>query len=173
VQADVVPDLGVLVFRAAVGAVFLAHGVNHIFGGGRIRGTARWFASLGMKPGIVHAWLASLSEIAAGVGLVLGLCTPVAAAAVIGTMLVAGITNHRGKGFFIFRPGEGWEYVMTLGAAGVLLACVGAGRYSLDHALGFFDPPGTGGVVAAAAGGLASLALLAFAWRPAPRPQKE
>ena len=42
-------------------------------------------------------------------------CSPrLAASAVIGTMLVALITNHRGNGFFIFRPGEGWEYVMTL-----------------------------------------------------------
>ena len=169
-QADVVPDLGLLVFRVAVGAVFLAHGLNHVFGGGKIAGTARWFASLGMRPGIVHAWVASLSEIAAGIGLVLGLATPLAAAAVIGTMLVAGITNHRGKGFFIFRPGEGWEYVMTLGAAGVALACVGAGRYSLDHVLGVFDPPGTSGLLAAAGGAVASLALLAIAWRP---PRKE
>jgi len=29
-------------------------------------------------------------------------------------MVVAWIINHRGHGFFIFRPGEGWEYVMTL-----------------------------------------------------------
>ena len=29
-------------------------------------------------------------------------------------MLVAFITNHMKNGFFIFRPGEGYEYVMML-----------------------------------------------------------
>ncbi len=60
----------------------LAHGWNHVSGGGKIQGTAGWFASLGMKPGILHAWLASLAELAAAVSLVLGLVTPLGAAAV-------------------------------------------------------------------------------------------
>ena len=54
-------NLVLLVLRCAVGAVMLAHGLNHIFGGGKIAGTGRWFASLGMRPGIVHAWLASIT----------------------------------------------------------------------------------------------------------------
>jgi putative oxidoreductase len=37
-----------LVLRLGLGIVFLAHGYNHIFGGGEIHGTARWFESLGM-----------------------------------------------------------------------------------------------------------------------------
>ncbi|MCZ7526448.1 MAG: DoxX family protein [Acidimicrobiia bacterium] len=100
-------NTGLLVLRVTVGAVILAHGVNHIVGGGRIAGTARWFESLGMRPGILHAWLASLTEVAVGPMLILGLLTPLAAAGVLGVMLVAWITNHRGNGFFIFRPGEG------------------------------------------------------------------
>src|SRR5215211_686906 len=107
-------NLALLMLRVTVAAVMLAHGVNHVIGGGRIAGTARWFESLGMTPGRVHAWLASGTEIAAGALLVLGLLTPVAAAGVVGVMVVAWIANHLGNGFFIFRPGEGWEYVMTL-----------------------------------------------------------
>jgi putative oxidoreductase len=102
-------NLALLIFRLAVGGVFIAHGVNHIVGGGRIAGTARWFESLGMRPSWVHAWTASLTEIGAGALLVLGLLTPLAGAGVIGVMLVAWVTNHLKNGFFIFRPGEGWE----------------------------------------------------------------
>ena len=51
--------------------------------------------------------------------------------AACGVMLVALITNHRGKGFFIFRPGEGWEYVMTLGIVGIAIGALGAGEWSL------------------------------------------
>jgi putative oxidoreductase len=164
-------DIALLVLRVAVGAVMLAHGLNHIFGGGKIAGTARWFESLGMKPGIVHAWLASLTEVGCGTLLVLGLGMPLAAAGVVGVMLVAWITNHRGNGFFIFRPGEGWEYVMTLTATGIALGTVGGGRWSLDHAFDLDDDLvgalGLAIVLIAGAGG--ALLLLATSWRPAPK----
>jgi len=162
-------DLALLVFRCAIGVVFLAHGYNHLFRGGKVAGTGRWFASLGMKPGVVHAWLASLTELGAGAMLVLGLLMPFAGAGVIGTMLVAWIINHRKNGFFIFRPGEGYEYVMTLTFCGFALAVLGAGEWSLDHALEIFDPPGTAGLVIALVAGVGgSLALLAACWRPPP-----
>jgi putative oxidoreductase len=150
----------------------LAHGLNHIFGGGKIAGTARWFASLGMKPGIVHAWLASLSEVGGGALLVLGLLTPLGAAAVIGVMLVAFLTNHRGNGYFIFRPGEGWEYVVTLLLVGFSIAVLGGGEWSLDHALKIDDNlagvPGL--LIALIAGFGGAIALLLAAWRPERQP---
>jgi putative oxidoreductase len=158
-----------LAFRIAIAAVFLAHGYNHIFGGGKIAGTGRWFESLGMRPGWLHAWTASLTEVAAGVLLLLGLLTPLAGGAVIGVMVVAWITNHRKNGFFIFRPGEGYEYVMTLTFCGLLLGGIGAGRWSLDNALGIFDPPGwTGLVITVVAGFGGAASLLAVFWRPRP-----
>jgi putative oxidoreductase len=160
-------DLALLVFRCAVGAVFLAHGINHIFGGGKIAGTGRWFESLGMKPGWLHAWTASLTEIGAGALLVLGLLTSVAAAGVVGVMLVAWITNHRKNGFFIFRPGEGWEYVMILTMTGFVLAMLGPGEWSLDNAAGITSLMGWNGLwiaLVAGVGGAAGL-LLGF-WRP-------
>jgi putative oxidoreductase len=164
-------NLALLLFRCSVGAVMLAHGLNHIFGGGKIAGTARWFASLGMKPGILHAWLASITEVVGGALLVVGLLTPFGGAAVIGVMLVAWITNHRGNGFFIFRPGEGWEYVMTLTVAGFVLAVLGGGEWSLDHALDLWDDlSGDTGLVIALVGGVGGAAgLLASFWRPEPK----
>jgi putative oxidoreductase len=163
-------DFALLAFRVAVGAVFIAHGYNHIFRGGKIAGTGRWFESLGMKPGKLHALLASYTELGAGALLIAGLLTPLAAAGVIGVMLVAWITNHRGNGFFIFRPGEGWEYVMTLTICGVALSALGAGRWSLDHVICLEDPPGVSGLftgVGLGAGG--AFVLLALFWRPTPK----
>ena len=60
--------------------------------------------------------------------LILGFLTPLAAAGVIGVMVVALITNHLKNGFFIFRPGEGYEYVLTLMLTGFALAGIGAGE---------------------------------------------
>ena len=165
-------DLALLILRLAMAAVFFAHGYNHVFRGGKIAGTGRWFESLGMKPGVVHAWLASLTELGSGVLLAVGLLTPLAGAGVVGTMLVAWITNHRKNGFFIFRPGEGYEYVMTLTFAGAAIGMTGAGKWSLDYALDVFDPPGWEGFwIVALAGVGGAAALLATCWRPpAPKP---
>jgi putative oxidoreductase len=168
-DADAV-DLALLVLRVTAGAVMLAHGINHVFGGGKIAGTAGWFESLGMRPAIIHAWMASVTEIGAGVLLVLGLLTPLAAAGVVGVMLVAWIANHRGNGFFIFRPGEGWEYVMVLTVVGLVIAALGPGRWSLDNVLGIDDDLAglTGLAIAAVAGGGGAALLLALTWRPRP-----
>jgi putative oxidoreductase len=161
-------DLALLILRVGLGAVFLAHGINHIFGGGKIAGTARWFDSLGMKPGILHAWTASITEIAAGVLLVLGLLTPFGGAGVVGVMLVAWITNHLKNGFFIFRPGEGWEYVMTLTLVGIVVGTLGPGQWSIDghvHALqDLWGWPGFG--ISLGAGALGAAMLLVGFWRP-------
>jgi putative oxidoreductase len=161
-------NLALLLLRCGVGAVMLAHGLNHIFGGGKIAGTGRWFESLGMKPGVLHAWVASITEVVGGALLVVGLLTPLGGAAVVGVMLVAWITNHRGNGFFIFRPGEGWEYVMTLTFAGFALAVLGPGEWSLDEALDIYDDlQGATGLVIALVGGVGGAAgLLASFWRP-------
>jgi putative oxidoreductase len=165
-------DLSLLIFRLAVGAVMLAHGYNHIWGGGKIAGTARWFESLGMKPGWLHAWTASITELAAGVMLLLGLFTPLGGAAVVGVMLVAWITNHRKNGFFIFRPGEGYEYVMTLTAAGLLFCGTGAGQISLDHLLDIDDFGWPTALSCAGLGIAGAVGLLVTFWRPvSPAPQ--
>jgi putative oxidoreductase len=161
-------NLALLILRIGLGTVFLAHGINHIFGGGKIAGTGRWFESLGMKPGWLHAWTASATEVGAGALLVLGLLTPLGGAGVVGTMLVAWITNHRKNGFFIFRPGEGWEYVATLTLLGIVVATLGAGGWSIDGHVATLQRlegwPGFG--IALGAGGGGAALLLLTAWRP-------
>lgn len=161
-------NLGLLLVRVAVGVTMIAHGYNHIFRGGKIAGTAGWFESLGMRPGKLHAWLASLTELGAGAMLALGLVTPLAAGGCAGVMLVAWITNHRTNGFFIFRPGEGYEYVMNLFVASLALACIGAGEWSLDHALDLSTKldDWVGPVIGAVTGVGGALALLVAFWRP-------
>ena len=159
-------NLALLLLRTVVGVTMFLHGYNHVWGGGKIAGTGRWFESLGLKPGIVHAWLASLTELVCGPLLVVGLLSPVGAAGVIGVMTVAFLTNHRPNGFFIFRPGEGYEYVLNLALAGVALGGLGAGDWSIDHALKL-DLAGMKGMAIAAVLGFGGAALLlATCWRP-------
>jgi putative oxidoreductase len=81
-------------------------------------------------------------------------------------MLVALITNHLKNGFFIFRPGEGYEYVLTLLMVSIAIGAIGAGEWSLDHALDVDWTGWTGLLIAALVGGGGALLLLAVFWRP-------
>ncbi len=120
----------ILLLRVVLGLTMAAHGCNKFFGGGRIPGTAGWFDSIGMKPGLLHARLAASTEILAGLGLAVGFLTPIPAAGFVALMVVAAWTVHRDNGFFIVK--SGWEYNLVLGVAAVAIAGTGAGRYSLD-----------------------------------------
>ena len=165
-------NLGLAILRVAVGGTMVAHGYNHFFRGGKIAGTGRWFASLGMKPGILHAWLASVTELGAGTMLVFGLLTPLAAGACLGVMLVALITNHLKNGFFIFRPGEGWEYVANLAVASLAIGALGPGQWSIDNGIDFVLHGWKGFAAAIVIGVGGSAALLVTFWRPPPREAK-
>jgi putative oxidoreductase len=127
-------DVGLLVLRLAVGLTLAAHGYAKVFRGGRLAGTARWFDSIGMRPGKLHAPLAAVTEIGGGVLLACGLATPLAAAAIVAVMLVAAWTVHRENGFFIV--GNGWEYNFILAVVATGIAVAGPGSLSLDAAIG-------------------------------------
>ncbi|MER6178739.1 DoxX family protein [Streptosporangium sp. NPDC001681] len=165
-SGDGASDLALFCFRLTLAVVFVMHAWNHVFGGGRIEGTARWFESLGMRPGRLHAWTASLTEFGAGVLIGLGLLTPLASAAAIAVMGVALVTTHLRNGFFIFRPGEGYEYVLVLAVCAATLAGLGPGRWSLDE----LAEPSIGGwgrlAVAVGLGVCGAAAQLVVFWRP-------
>ena len=168
-------NLSLLLMRVSLGVVFLAHGINHVFRGGKIAGTGRWFASLGMKPGVVHAWLASLTEITSGALLLVGFLTPLAGAGVVGTMLVAWITNHLKNGFFLSSAKEGYEYVLSIAVLSIALGTLGPGKWSLDKAIfGYdsfiFDPKKALLVTAIVGIGGTAVFLGAF-WRPPKKDQ--
>ena len=118
-----------------------AHGYNKFFGGGRLPGTAGWFESIGMKPGMFHARVAATTEVSAGLGLAVGLLTPIPAAGFVALMFVAAWTVHRHNGFFIALLRNSSIYELLHGWWGLAIA-VGLG---LAGAIGqlaiFYRPP--------------------------------
>lgn len=163
--------VALLLIRVVVGGTMIAHGYNHWRGGGRIAGTARWFTGLGLKYGALQAWLSVVTELGAGFLLVLGLLTPLACAAVISVMLVAGLLAHRPNGFFVFR--DGYEYVLVLSVVSLALAVTGPGRFALDSAAGIEITGWAGGAVALLVAVVATAGLLATFWRPGPKQAAE
>lgn len=153
-----------LLVRLVVGITMIAHGMNHWRGGGRIEGTARWFSGLGLRHGRLQAWMSVVTEVGAGALLVLGLLTPLACAAVMSVMLIAGLLAHRPNGFFVFR--DGYEYVLVLSVTCLALATAGPGKLSVDYAAGITIRGWAGGGVALGVALVATTGMLATFWRP-------
>jgi putative oxidoreductase len=163
-------DLALLILRLATGGMIFMHGYNHFLGGGRLPGAGRWFNSLGIRPGLFHAWVTAVVEVGSGVLLVLGFLTPLAAAGVIGILSVALIVVHRKNGFFVLK--EGWEYAGFIIAVSSVIGILGPGRWSVDHAIGWHAIHGGGGLALSLGVGVAAaVGLLAVFWRP-PKPQQ-
>jgi putative oxidoreductase len=157
-----------LVLRLCLGLFLAYHGYNKIFGGGGLSGTAGWFGSIGMKWPVWQARLAAATEIGAGLMLAAGLLTPLAAATVIGVMVVAIVVAHAKVGFFVFLPNQGWEYCATIALGALAIGIAGPGEWSLDNALGVaFN--GWSGLLVTALVGLGGAGLqLGLSYRPQP-----
>ncbi len=154
-----------LVLRVVCGVAMSAHGYQKYFLGGRIPGTAGWFESLGMKPGKFHALTAATTEIVSGILLALGFLTPLAGAAIVGVMFVAGYI-HRHNGFFVFK--EGIEYNLVLAVVGVVIATLGPGEYSIDDKIDLTGEwnGANGFYISAGLGLLSAIGLLSVFYRP-------
>jgi putative oxidoreductase len=126
-------DIGLLILRLVVGLTVAGHGAQKLFGwfgGYGLAGTGGFFEKLGFRPGKLQAFLAGLAEFGGGLLLAVGLGTPVAAALILTVMLVAVVSIHLPKGFWVTNGG--YEYNLVIAAAVLALAFIGPGLYSVD-----------------------------------------
>jgi putative oxidoreductase len=126
-------DGALLAARLTVGFLIFGHGTQHLFGwwgGPGFDGISAGLSKLGYSPERFFAALLGSSEVIGGVLLMLGLLTPLGAAAVIGVLTNGIVTVHWSHGPF----GEnGYEYALLLAVAAATLAFTGPGRFSLDR----------------------------------------
>jgi putative oxidoreductase len=155
--------LGLLVLRAIVGLLLVGHGAQKLFGvwgGSGLEGTGGFFQQLRLHPGRPMAFMAGASELGGGLLIALGLLTPVGALLITATMVTAIATVHFAKG--IWSTAGGYEYNLVLIAVVFALSAIGAGNWSLDHALGLSmagDGWAIGELALAIAGGLGAVAV--------------
>lgn len=126
-------DLGLLLLRVGVGLTMAAHGAQKLFGsfdGGGLDGTGDFFTFLGYPAGETMALVAGLAEFLGGLGLVLGLLTPLASAAIVGTLINAIFSAHADDAWL-----GGYELPLVLAVAAAALALTGPGRYAVDRLL--------------------------------------
>jgi putative oxidoreductase len=132
-------DVGLLVLRLVLGAIFIGHGAQKLFGsfgGPHISGFAKMLAQIGVRPARPMAILVGFAEFVGGILMILGFLTPLAAVALIGVMIGAVLTVHLKYGFF--NTNGGYEFNLALAGMALTVLIVGAGVYSLDSALGIF-----------------------------------
>jgi putative oxidoreductase len=157
-------DTGLLILRLALGLLLIGHGSQKLFGlfgGHGLDGTGGFFHSVGFRPGRPMAYVAGASEAGAGLLLALGLLTPLAAAAVVGTLFVASSVHWKAG---LWGQNGGFELPLVYSVAAVALAFTGPGAYSLDNAVGLDRFAGIGwGVLAAAIGVLSGFVVVSRA----------
>jgi putative oxidoreductase len=130
-----------LILRLVVGLLFAGHGAQKLFawfGGRGLTGHAAMLEKMGVHPARFWAWINALSEFLGGLGLALGLLTPLAAAMLIGSMLVAIIKVHWAKG--LWNTNGGFELPLVLAMVAFIIGLAGPGVYSLDQILGLTLP---------------------------------
>ncbi|MET3288257.1 UNVERIFIED_CONTAM: putative oxidoreductase [Brevibacillus sp. OAP136] len=125
-------NLGLLIIRLVVGLIFAAHGTQKLlgwFGGHGLKGTGGWLESIGIRPGVLMAFLAGAGELVGGLLFAAGTFTWLGAALIVITMLVAIFSVHGKNGFWVTSGGI--EYNVILIAIAVGVALVGPGAYVL------------------------------------------
>ena len=121
---------GLLGLRIALGIIFIAHGypkLAHLRGGAQMQS---FFVEHGL-PGY-FVYIAGVIETFGGGLLLLGLFTRAAALLLAIEMCVAIWKVHSGHGYLAVHD---YEFPLTLAAACLALATVGAGMISLDQLL--------------------------------------
>jgi putative oxidoreductase len=122
-------SIAVLLLRLVTGVAFLFHGW------GKIQNPMHWMDKApGHPPGFLQA-LAAVAEFGGGLGLLLGLLTPLCCAGIACTMAVA-IYTHVSRGDpFVSKGGGSYELATVFLTVVIAIALLGPGRYSIDQRL--------------------------------------
>jgi putative oxidoreductase len=124
-------DIGLLLIRLVLAAVFIYHGAGKlfgVFGGNGIRATAAFFDGLGIPMPTAAAWLQGILEFFGGILIGLGVLTRIVCIPLSLSMFVAVFVAHWGK--WDVRAG-GMEFALTLAVVLLSLAMIGPGRFAL------------------------------------------
>jgi putative oxidoreductase len=146
-------DLGLLILRLGVGAILIGHGLQKalgVLGGPGLDGWSDSLSTMGFKYADILTYVSTIGQLAAGLLLVLGLFTPVAAAGALAYLvtglLAEAMAAHEEARLAQFLN-DGHEYKVFLAAAVAALILTGPGRYGFDAGRGWARRPFVGSVI--------------------------
>jgi putative oxidoreductase len=136
---SVLGDLALIAGRTVLAWVFIYYGGGKLFGwfnGPGIHRTALYFSNTAhLHPGGLFAVLGGVIELGGGIALALGFATRLAGLALFGDMVMAMITVTWATGINSQTSPPGYQLNMALGVLALVIAVIGAGRFSLDALL--------------------------------------
>ncbi|MBN3453637.1 DoxX family protein [Mycobacterium sp. DSM 3803] len=147
-------DLGLLILRVAIGGFFIVHGLQKAFGwwgGPGLDGFKTSLSDMGFQHADILTYVATGGQLVIGVLLVLGLFTPVAAAAALayllnGVLAEAMIAHEQARLSAFLTDGHEYRLIPVVVAAAIILT--GPGRYGFDAGRGWARRPFVGSFVA-------------------------
>ncbi len=131
--------IGKLVLRLVVGSIFTVHGLQKLtgeFGGPGLAGTEKTMEATRRYPLRRNALLAALGETLGGLGIILGVATPLSVGVVTATMATAVRKVHLKNGYFNSKGGYKFNVTLVAVAAAAALAIDGPGAISVDAVVG-------------------------------------
>jgi putative oxidoreductase len=119
-------DWALLIARLALGAVFVAHGAQKLFGAFDGPGLETWIQQMGPI-----GYLVAIGEFFGGLGVILGVLPRFSAAAIVAIMIGAIAKVHWKNGFFLDK--HGFEYNVALIGLAAAIMVAGPGRFALSE----------------------------------------
>ncbi|SHK20034.1 putative oxidoreductase [Pseudonocardia thermophila] len=145
-------DVGLLILRFVVGGIVFAHGMQKVFGMWGYPGIGEFTRSVtaaGYQQPVALAWATGIAEVVAGAFVVLGLITPLAAAAILAIKINAvALAVGAGAALLPQMAPVAVEGDVVLGAAAAALVLTGPGHIALDNGRTWHRRPAPWGVLA-------------------------
>jgi putative oxidoreductase len=137
---------GLTILRVALGVYLMLHGYPKVFEG-CTTGLAGLITKMGWPAPLLSAYLVAAAEFGGGLLIAIGFLTRLAAAAVLIEFVVIVSRLKLANGFFAMAPKAiqpgypglipgGYELELLLGLLALAFVITGAGRLSVDHAIG-------------------------------------
>lgn len=121
-------DVGLLILRLGIGAAILQAGLIKATD---FSMTVQFMTDAGWRLPAFAAFMVTATETVSGVALLLGVLSPLAGCAALGSMLCAWAVNVSGAAFW----SEPFNVPFLMGLGGAALLFAGAGAYSVDSRL--------------------------------------
>lgn len=127
-------DLGLLIFRVALGVVFLAHGYLKVFTFGLEHAAAVFAGHSVWGYHIIPGWsapVAAVIEWVGGIMLITGYRIKIAAPLLAAVAFGAGAVHFENGWNYTSKPDGGWEYGIFLCICCIVLYLIGPGKCTL------------------------------------------
>jgi putative oxidoreductase len=126
-------DIGLLLLRLAVGAVFIAHGWGDASQDGGAGANVANYLDAGIPLPELSAWFGAYMQLIGGIVVLFGALTRLIGAGFAVVMVGALVFVHRGEPLVMGQDGSGSGFAFIMLAASLALLGTGGGRFGVDR----------------------------------------